>query len=206
MSSGFFVDVSQLRAIQAVVGASEKQMVAAYNRALKKTVQKLYRESIAMMIGEIGAKNKNAVKQRIKSYTSNVNGSGKVAGTGRIWFGLNDFPVSLMKGSMRNPRKIKRKRDERGRFLPAKGARGATFIPKASNINAISFPDSFVGVVKGKKSIWVRHENGHITEAKSPIFDSVEQGIDGDIFNHATDDLMKYFEQDLRGRMAGGIG
>ncbi len=204
--SGFYVDFEDLDKIRDSVGATKSQMIAAFNRSLKRTAAKLQREAVALMIGETAVKGKGRVKKRVRSFTERAGGNR--AGTGKIWFGLNDMPVSALKGRMKYPIGISiedRERDSRGRFMPENGSRGGTFIPKSNNLHSTTFLNSFLGTVRGKKSIWIRSENGHVHEAMLPIYNSMIPGIRGDIFSEAGKMLMTYYEQDLRGRVAGGV-
>ncbi|MEZ2603165.1 hypothetical protein [Kluyvera intermedia] len=201
--SGFYIDTVALRSVKAALGASESQMVAAFHKALRQTVNRLYKESVAMMFSETGAKNRKVVQRRIRQSTKKV--SGNQPGTGKVWFGLNDMPVSTLKGSIKQPRKIRRQRDDKGRFITAKGARGATFAPKSPQLTPVTFLNSFRGTVRGKRSIWIRQENGHVTEARVAVYNPMVSAVKSDLFNHASETLMDYFAKDLRGRVAGNV-
>lgn len=201
--SGIKIDVSGLREIQSAFGATESQFKAAFNKAIKQTANKLYRESVAMVISASGAKGKSSVGRRVKAFVERATNS-NTTGNGKIWFGLNDFPVSKLKGSLKNPKKIIRKRDNKGRFIKQKGSRGATFIPKSTELGAMSFPNSFVATIRGKKSIWVRSGN-FISEAEIPVYGPIAKDVATKIAPHAGAILIEYFEKDLKGRVAGGI-
>ncbi|MEB5748663.1 hypothetical protein MXF13_02010 [Leclercia adecarboxylata] len=205
--SGFYIDFGDLDKIRESAGATKSQMIAAFNRAIKRTTAKLQRDAIALMIGETAVKGKSKVKKRVRSFTERAAGNEK-PGTGKIWFGLNDMSVSELKGGMRNPRGLspkKRKRDDKGRFMPVRGARGATFTPRGQGLHPTTFINSFAGTVRGKKSIWIRSQNGHVHEAMLPIYHPMIAGIRGDIFSGAGEMLMTYYKQDLSGRVAGGV-
>ncbi|MEB8638654.1 hypothetical protein P2G74_01535 [Cronobacter muytjensii] len=197
------VDLSAMRELQASVGATESQFKGAFNKALKQTAARLYRESVALMLGAVDAKGKKSLGNRVGSFVERAVG-GNDAGHGKIWFGLNDMPVSSLKGSLRNPRKIVRQRDAKGRFIKQRGARGATFVPRSSLLAPVSFPESFVATVRGKKSIWIR-QGGFIAEAKIPVYEAMTREIAREISPRAGELLLSYFETDLRGRVAGGV-
>lgn len=201
--SGFSIDIAQLRTVQAAVGATESQFIAAYHKALKQTTARLYKASTTLMLSTLGAKGKQVTQRRVRAFVSKV--SRDKPGGGKIWFGLNDIPVSTLKGSMRNPRKVKRRRDEKGRFVKSKGARGATFIPKSSSLSPSSFPNSFVATVKDKRSIYIRQANGFLTEAREPVYDPMVGAIGADIFPQAGEMLLDYFTKDINGRVAGNV-
>ncbi|QKN80790.1 hypothetical protein [Scandinavium goeteborgense] len=202
--SGFYIDTEALRLVKAALGATESQMVAAFYRALKETANQLYKESVAMMFSETGAKNKKLVQRRVRRFTKKV--SGNQPGSGKIWFGLSDMPVSSLKGRIKSPRvPLERQRDSKGRFLPYRGSRGATFIPRSPNIKPESFINSFAATLRNTRSIWIRTEKGHVTEARVPVNTPVLSAIDSDLFAHAGDTLMERFTKDLRGRVAGNV-
>lgn len=201
--SGFYIDTAALRSVKAALDASESQMVAAFHKALRQTVNRLYKESVAMMLDETGAKNRKVVQRRIRQSTKKV--SGNQPGTGKVWFGLNDMPISTLKGRIRNPRPFRRQRDAKGRFITAKGARGATFTPKSSHLAPVTFLNSFGATVRGKRSIWIREDNGHVTEARVAVYNPMISAVQSDLFSHASETLMDYFTKDLRGRVAGNV-
>lgn len=206
--TGFYVDFSDINKIRESAGASQGQMIAAFNRALKRTAAKLQRQSVALMISETAARSKSRTNRRVRAFTVLASKDGAKPGSGKVWFGLNDMPVGDLKGRIRSQRKIKtedRKRDSRGRFIEEKGSRGATFIPAASGLNATTYLNSFAGTVRGKKSIWIRSGNGHVHEAMLPIHHQLMDKVGDEIGSEAGEMLMKYYEQDLRGRVAGGI-
>lgn len=202
--SGVYIDVSKLRAVQAALGASESQFQAAYNRAVKRTAAKLERISRATMISGTGTKGKQRVKGRVRAFVTK-NGKAPKPGGGKIWFGLDSLPVSSLKGKFKAQGRRKPRRGNNGQFIKAKGGRGATFIPASEHLGATSFPDSFVGRIKGKRSIWIRDSAGFIKEARMPIFEAMISQIDVDVFSVAGETLLDYFSKDLRDRVAGGI-
>lgn len=203
--SGFYIDMSELRAIQTALGATEGQFIGAYNKALKQTANQLAKESAALTVKVIGAKDRTLRQRRVRPHLTKMTTANKDGG-GKIWFGLNDVPVSQLKGRMQAPRKVARKRDEKGRLVKTKrGARGATFTPKSSSLNSVSFPDSFIGVIKKKKTIWVRGNGRSVSEAVVPVYDAMISAIGKGIFPQAGAMLLDYFSKDIRGRVAGGV-
>ncbi len=207
--SGFYIDVSALQAVRHAFGATESQMTAAFNKALRQTVNALYKQSVALMFRTTGAKNRQVVQGRMRRAVKKVGGSSRAAGSGKVWFGLNDMPVSTLKGSIkspRGPRPQNRKRDALGRFLPMKGSQGATFTPSdASDLRAETFADSFVASLKGKRTIWVRNGAGHVHEARMAINNQMNDAIEKKLSEGASAMLMEYFEKDLAGRVLGGV-
>lgn len=206
----FDIDMSALYSLRESLSASQNQMIMAYNRALNRTAKHMHRVSVAMMIESLGVKSRKAVKHRIKPFVKRRNYSKEGGGdlsSAKIWYGMNDFRVHDLKGSMRNPRKQTQERNpETGQFMRTKkGARGATFIPKAEGLHAMSWPDSFVAKRYGSKSVWIRRAGGGIEEARVPVHEELEDAIDEYIFENIGTVFMRYFEQDLRGRVAGNV-
>jgi hypothetical protein len=123
-------------------------------------------------------------------------------GKGKIWFGLDDVPVSSIKGNITSL-ELQRQRDAKGRFLPASGSRGATFTPASSALHPVTYLNSFSATLRGKSSVWIREGNGHVNEARVPVYAPMVAAIDRSVFPDTSDMLMSYFTKDLKGRVAG---
>lgn len=206
----FEVDMSALLALKDAVNATESQMIMAYNRALSRTAKELHRMSIAMIMSELAVKSKKVLRKRVEPFIKRRSKALEKTGdlsSAKLWYGLNPLRVHELKGSTKNPRKIKQQRDpETGRFLKGKkGARGATFTPKGRNLSAITYPDSFAAVRYGSRSIWIRNDGGGITEARVSVAEALEDAIDDAIADNIGPIFMKHFEQDLRGRVKGNV-
>lgn len=206
----FDIDMSALRELREAVGATQQQMLMAYNRALNRTAKHMHRVSVGMMIDALAVKKRKVANKRIKPFVKRRNFGKESTGelsSAKIWYGLNDFRVHDLRGSMRKQRKQKQKRDpETGQFMKTKkGARGATFIPKSEGLHSMSWPDSFVAKRYSVKSIWIRREGGGVEEARVPVHEALEDAIDDYIFENIGSVFMRYFEQDLRGRVAGNV-
>jgi hypothetical protein len=206
--SGFYIDISALQSLRHALGATESQMTAAFNKALRQTVNAVYKESVTLMLHTTGAKNRKVVQGRMRRAVKVVGSSGQAPGGGRIWFGLDDMPVSTLRGKMKSKRGIRpqdRKRDVLGRFLPARGGHNATFTPASPELQVETFNNSFLGVVKGRRSIWVRTTRGHVHEAKIAIYRSMTREIGESLSDKANAMLMDFFEKDLAGRIRGNV-
>ncbi|ELY4662256.1 hypothetical protein SMZ96_000871 [Cronobacter muytjensii] len=204
--TGFYLDAGELKALAERVGATERQMVSAYNRALKRTLAKYRKEALTLMLEQTGAKDKKRLQERVRAYGHRLALTATRPGTGKLWFGLNAISVSMLKGRIIAPEARERQRDPRGRFIPVGGARGVTFAPAATSLPTLSFPDSFVGIVNGRRSIWQRNRSNHfVKEAAVPVYGPANRAIRADLYQEMNDDLLKRFEQDLRGRIAGGV-
>ena len=206
----FDIDVSALEQLRVEISATQHQMLMVYNRALNRTAQHMHRISAGMILTALAAKNHKAVDKRIKPFIKRRNFTKEGAGdlsSAKLWYGLNDFRVSELKGRLQNPRRQKQPRDlETGLFLKTKkGARGATFTPKSAGLAMMSWPDSFVAKRYGAKSVWIRLDRGGIEEARVPVHDALEDAIDDYIFENIGPVFMGFFEKDLRGRVKGNV-
>lgn len=199
--SGFYLDVEELEFIQRRMGATRKQLVMAYNAAMRKTLRKLHIRSVAMMIDLTGAGNKKQMKKRTQMH---ARGGGKqVPRTGKIWFGLDDMPVSALEGTITSPPERERERDSLGRFARERSPQGATFTPRSSSLSPVSFPEAFMATFRGKESLYERIPgNRYLREVKVPIMDVALKDIETDIFRQANTLLMAFFKKELERLMA----
>lgn len=206
----FDIDTSALQSLRESMKASEQQMLMAYNRALNRTAKHMHRASVGMMVDALAVKGRKVVKKRVQPFVKRRNfrkeGGGDLS-SAKIWYGLNDFRVHDLRGSLRKQRKQKQRRNpDTGQFMKTKkGARGATFVPKGAGLSSMSWPDSFVAKRYGAKSIWIRIAEGGIEEARMPVHEALEDAIEDYIFENIGSVFMRYFEQDLRGRVAGNV-
>ncbi|MBE3510109.1 hypothetical protein [Enterobacter cloacae complex sp. I2] len=203
--TGFYLDAGELKALAERVGATSAQMSGAYNKALRGTLAKYRREALNLMMAQTSAKDKKALQRRVKTFGQRLALTSAAPGQGKLWFGLNALPVSAVKGHMEAPAQPARRRDARGRFVRINGARGATFTPGSSQLATFSFPDSFIGIVRGRESIWQRNGRGFVHEATVPIYGPVRRAVSDDLYREMNDELLKRFEQDMKGRIAAGI-
>lgn len=204
------VDVAALLALKDAVNATGNQMIMAYNRALSRTAKELHRMSVAMVMSELAVKSKKVLKKRVEPFIKRRSKALEKTGdltSAKIWYGLNALKVHDLKGTLKNPRKVKQARDpESGRFIKGKRAvQGATFTPKGKALSATTYPNSFAAVRYGSRSIWIRNEGGGITEARVEISDQLQDAIDETIADNILPIFMKHYEQDLRGRVKGNV-
>lgn len=203
--TGFYLDAGELKALAERVGATPSQMSGAYNKALRGTLAKYRREALALMMAQTGGKDKKALQRRVKVFGQRLALTAAAPGQGKLWFGLNALPVSAVKGRMEAPPQPIRRRDARGRFIRMTGARGITFTPESPQLATLSFPNSFIGIVRGRESIWQRNGRGFVHEATVPIYGPVRRAVSDDLYREMNAELLRRFEQDMRGRIAGGI-
>lgn len=203
--TGFYLDAGELKALAERVGATPAQMSGAYNKALRGTLAKYRREALTLMMARTGGKDKKALQRRVKVFGQRLGLTAAAPGQGKLWFGLNALPVSAVKGRMEAPPQPTRRRDARGRFIRITGARGVTFAPESPQFATMSFPDSFIGIVRGRESIWQRNGRGFVHEATVPIYGPVRRAVSDDLYQEMNAELLRRFEQDIKGRIVAGI-
>jgi transposase-like protein len=91
----FKLDDARIHDVAREFGASEKQLLYAYSRALKRTAGTLRRITVSGIKTELGMKNANALRKRIKLVKSGGDGWG---GSAKLWVGTNPMSYSLFKG------------------------------------------------------------------------------------------------------------
>lgn len=205
----FDIDMDALTGLRDAVEATNSQMMGAYNRALKRTALHMHRVSVSMILESLAVKKRKTVTKRVQKFIKkrDAGGSGELSSV-KLWYGMNPFRIHELRGAMKQPRAQKQPRDpETGHFLKTKkGTRNATFIPKGAALKPTTYDDSFVAEHYGYKAIWIRKdERAGIREARVPVADLVQDEIDEYIADAIGPVFMRYFEQDLRGRVAGNV-
>ncbi|HFO3650499.1 TPA: hypothetical protein ACHJQ2_003656 [Escherichia coli] len=207
----FDIDMSALTGLRDAVEATEHQMIMAYNRALNRTAKHMHRVSVSMIIDALGLKSRKVANKRTQQFIKRRDYSKEGAGdlsSVKLWYGLDDFRIHNLRGTMRQPRTGKQERDpETGQFLKKKKTvAGASFTPKSSSLSAMGWPDSFVATRFGYRSIWKQVNGGrNIEEMRIPVHEALEDAIDDYIYQNIGPAFMAYYEQDLRGRVAGSV-
>ena len=109
----------------------------------------------------------------------------------KLWFGLNDMPISKLKGRVK-------------RIGTKKSPNGAEFKPASSSLNHQMYPDSFVARIGKRKSIFTRKGKARypVREETVPINDAIHVKIEDEIFDQIPDIFLKHFITDLKGRIA----
>lgn len=184
----FDIDLDDLKAIQLLVGATNKEMLKAYNRALSRTAVTIRKLSTKMLKDSLQARNAALLRRRLKQFK--VKQSGKGLDELKLWFGLNDLPASSLKG--RSRRKGSKKKPN-----------GAVFIPASPLLKPVHAEKGFVAKIKGPRSVFTRNgkERWDISEVMVNI-EPVQEAIEDDIFVQLPQIFLKHFETDLRGRVA----
>lgn len=177
----FDVDDVEVKQLITELGATEKQVSLAFNRALRRTAGTLRKESQKGLKGLLQLRNAKAIRRRLKTLKlKRKKGAFEI----KLWFGTNDLAVSAFKGS------------------PRKTAKGAAF--RKEQIDG-----GFIGRARdGKKTIFKRVGKARmpITEAQLPISDEMETYLEDEIFVRIPALFSKYFSADLRARVNLGVG
>lgn len=199
----FDIDVSAMESLKYALNATQGQYIGAYNRALTRTVSKLYRDSVLMMLQQVGAKKKTKVQRRIKPFKRQRSGgeegsslSGLKIQGAKIWYGLDPFRLHEVKGKINGPGRRGKGKQKTGKV---------SFIPAGKGLRPTNYDDAFVGKRYGYRSVWIRGTDGRIREARVPIADGMEDAIDDHIYENIGPIFWRYFEQELNARVKANI-
>lgn len=176
----FDIEWNDLLRIGDELGASEKQIKLALARALKRTASKLRTLSARGLRDELELKRLNALRKRLKS----VKLRGGVEGV-KLWYGLNDMPVSWFKGK------------------PVQEKGGATF-------RNMSFPGAFVASSRYTKGKTIFKRAGkarlHIEEQLMPVKDKADVFVEDRIFVQVEAIFWPLFQREIEARVKYKIG
>ncbi|MFM4933399.1 hypothetical protein ACK39D_05275 [Aeromonas veronii] len=189
MRQFYDIDWSELLDVANEFNATEKQVVYALSRAMKRTMTAIRRMSSKYLTKELALRSAAALRKRMKmKVRSNMNSTSRNRSGSDIelWYGLNDLPVSHFKGTPRN------------------NSNGAEF-------RGTQFEGAFVAKskIKKRRTIFKRvgKERLPIEEQSLPIADKAITYIDDEIFDEVLLDLFwSHFERDLRARVKFQIG
>ncbi|CAG9000661.1 MAG: hypothetical protein CENE_02661 [Candidatus Celerinatantimonas neptuna] len=185
----FDIDTDELKAIKQMFGANERDMRKAYNRALNRTAVTVQSMSARLLKDELSARKLSAVRARLRHYRLRADGPA-LSGL-KLWFGLNDMPVSQLKGTIR-------------RLGSRKNPDGAQFTPSAQELSARTFRDSFIAKLGSRRSVY--HRKGRkrfpVSEDVIAISDALHVRIEDDIFDQLPKIFLHHYTTDLKGRVA----
>ena len=108
----FEIDVSALKAVAYELAASEKQVQYAMSRALNRVAATLRVRSSVLLKDKLELRRVSALRKRLKTLKFR---KGRQSGDIRVWFGLNDMPISWFKGA---PKKTEKGAVFRGKHYP----------------------------------------------------------------------------------------
>lgn len=174
------LDLSDIDKIVRELGATPELVRKSISRALRRTASALRMRSLKAARDTLQMRNATAFRRRLKDLRVRMHKSGGEVG---VWIGLNDLPVSALKGRMREY------------------SGGATFRSK-------ELPDAFVATHKGKRSIYRRKGKRRfpIIEQTYPIKDQMDVVLEDEVFPDAIEIFMRNFASDLRARTVFGVG
>lgn len=176
-------DIEGIREIQVALGATDRQVNFSMARAFDRTAATLRKMSSQGFRSELGLRNLAYIRKRLKSIKLRGGGGGGV----KLWYGLNDMPLSYLKGTVRKQR----------RGAPAS---------KTTKLGNFSFPNSFVVAnPKSGRGKTLFHRVGRarmqITEDQAPIKDKMDVFIEDEIFDKVPEIFWHHFSADLRARV-----
>lgn len=187
----YHTDEMDFDGIRMMVGATEIEMLSAYNRAIKRTAKTMQSLSRKFLKNEMDAKNEKVIRRRMQSYQTPFKlKSNKSLTELTLWFGLNDMSVGKLKGSSK-------------RLGTKRNPKGAMFTSK--KLGKHDFPDSFVARMRQQKSIFSRKGVNRfpVKEAQIPVDDAIHTKLEDDIFELLPEIFMQHFKTDIKGRVAG---
>lgn len=178
----FDIDWSGLLRIGDELGATEKQVKLALNRAMRRTEATLRRMSSKGLTQELQLRAAGVLRNRLKSIKLKMATSDASMA---LWYGLNDLPVSAFKGR------------------PSRTSGGASF-------RGQEFDGGFVGrsKIKGRQTIFKRRGQDRlpVVEQLFPIKDKAEVFIEDEIFTGLEDVFWQHFRRDLQARVKFKLG
>ncbi len=174
----FDFDDSELAKITDEYAATPKQVDLARGRAAKRTAATIRKISSVGLRTELGLRNATALRRRIKEFRV-----GKGRNTLKLWYGVNDLPVSAFKGRAQKT---------------AGGIKiGETMIHGA-----------FFAKFQGKRRVMVRYgsKRWQIGEATLPVADRMIIYLEDEVFVDLDSIYIKNFLHEIRARTVLGVG
>jgi hypothetical protein len=177
----FDFDARQIAEIAKEFDATDKQISQAYSRALRRTASALKTKAGKELRVRLGLRTAAVIRRRLAGFSFKKDGA---LGSVRMWFGMNDIPVSGFKGR------------------PVLVAGGAAL----GNRN---FPGAFIGKnSKGVKTIMRRVGAARfpIVEQSVPIGDEMQVFVEDEVFADIDDIFFRNFRAEIRARTIYGVG
>lgn len=178
-------DGRQIEKLALDLGLTEKQVRYAMARALARTTATLRRISEKGLKSELDVRKVSYLRQRLKS----VKLRGSTAEGAKLWYGMNDMPVSALRGRV------------------STNAKGATFSGKAGSM---SFPGGFVRKAQSGAGPAILKRRGRerlpVDEARVPVKEQMDAFVEREIFEQAAKIFWQHFERDALARSRHGVG
>ena len=189
----FLIDVEELEAVQNILGATESQVKAAYNRALSRTARTVRSLANKEIRDSMQVKNLKAIRKRFQNFRLRSPSKQKKLDELRLWFGLNDMSVGYLRGRIR-------------RNGSKRSPNGVTFTPKGK-MTPQTYEQGFIANRYNRRSIFTRTTDNRypIKEARVPISEALQVTIEDEIFERLPEIFLKHFETDLKGRVKMGL-
>ncbi|MEL4255233.1 phage tail protein [Shewanella xiamenensis] len=188
----FDIDPSELESVQLMLGGTEKEMLAAYNRAIARTSVTMKSQGSKLMRDGMDAKGLKEVRKRMQAYKSafKLGQTSEKLDELKLWFGLNDMSIGRLKGRL-------------SRLGSKRSPAGAAFTSRT--LGQQKYEDGFLGRVRGKRSIFARKGAARfpIREKKVAVSDQLHTKLEDDIFSELPEVFMQHFTTDMKGRVAG---
>ena len=178
------LDMQSLHDIREIFGATQEQMLMAYTRALRRTEVTLRKKIQAIINSDIAPENKEKLRKRLMSFRTMR--AGRELGDLKLWFGLNQFRVKDLKGTVVGdilPHHVLRD-PYTGRFARGPQAAGPppAFKPKGGALSSKVWPGGFIRRDdEGRKRIYTRRGN-YAREATINAHAGLLDVVEGDIF------------------------
>lgn len=174
------LEVMDLVRVGQEIGATEKQVMFALTRAMRRTEATLRKLSAKGLAQLLQLRVLASMRKRLRS----IKMKGGHQGFG-LWYGLNDLPVSSFKGRPKNT------------------STGAEF-------RGTQFDGGFVakGKTKGKQTIFKRkgEERLPIVEQLLPIENKAIVFIEDEVFDQVETIFWQHFKRDLQARVKFNLG
>ncbi|HGS5314525.1 TPA: phage tail protein [Vibrio parahaemolyticus] len=192
-SHEFYIDVEELEAVQNILGATESQVKAAYNRAISRTARTVRSLANKEIRDSMQVKNLKAIRKRFQNFRLRSPSKQKKFDELRLWFGLNDMSVGYLRGRIR-------------RNGSKRSPNGATFTPKGK-MAPQTYQQGFIAHRYKRRSIFSRSTDNRypIKEARVPVSEALQVTIEDEIFERLPEIFLKHFETDLKGRVKMGL-
>ena len=178
----FDIEADDLERLADELGAMPREVRASYNRALTRTAATLRKLSSKGLQSHLGLARAAAVRRRLKTLRIKRQGGMNEV---RLWYGLNDLPVSEFKGRIVDD-----------------GSRGAAHL---GGLGRSSFPQGFTAKSRfsRRRTILerVRASRLPVREAQLPIKERADVFVEDEIFWKLNDIFWRHFRTDLERRV-----
>lgn len=187
----FDIDTSELEAARELIGATPKEIEAAFNRATKRTEVTMRKRSVKALREGMGAKSGKSIKRRMQAYryAFRLGQTSGDFGALKLWFGLSDISVGKLKGRA-------------SRIGSKRQPHGAAF--SSPTLGQHTFDSSFVARVNSRRSIFARKGLSRfpVQEAKVPVYNHLHEYLEDEVLSELPDVFMSHYVTDLTGRVA----